>query len=132
MKKKKTLSRGKLVKELDKLFSQYTRLKDADHRGYVKCVTCGKIGHWKDNFQAGHFMSRKHYATRWDENNVKVQCKKCNMYGEGEQYKFSLYLGTELSQQLLLKSRKIVKLSNNDLVDMIIKYKEFVKTKINL
>ena len=77
-------------------------------------------------------MSRKHYATRWDENNVKVQCKKCNMYGEGEQYKFSLYLGTELSQQLLLKSRKIVKFSNNDLVDMIIKYKEFVKTKINL
>ena len=66
-------TRSKLVKKLDTVFSQYIRRSNADNNGYCTCVTCNKTFHWKE-IQAGHFMSRKHYSTRWDERNVKTQC----------------------------------------------------------
>ena len=76
----KKLTRSKLVKKLDAVFSQYIRLKDADEFGNATCFTCGKVDHWK-KLQNGHFQSRKHYATRWDEMNCQVQCVSgCNMY----------------------------------------------------
>lgn len=110
--------RSKLIKKLDVIFSQYTRLSNADKRGMCTCVTCKKQYYWK-NIQAGHFMSRKHYSTRWDESNVKPQCLACNMFKSGEQYKFSLFLGTKVSNDLYLKSKEIVKFTNQEIQDMI-------------
>ena len=123
MAKRKKPTRSKLVKKLDILFSQFVRLSNADKNGYCTCVTCGKKGHWKDgSMQAGHFMSRKHYNTRWDVRNVKPQCVGCNMFKSGEQYKYSIYLGSELSKELYLQSNKIVKFSNDELQQMIDRY----------
>jgi len=123
------IKRSTLIKNLDDIFSQYIRLNNADNRGYCSCVTCGKKGYWeKDGIHAGHFISRKHYATRWDENNVHPQCHYCNTYQYGEQYKFSLFLGSNLSEDLLSKSHSIVKYNNNDLVEMINMYKKIVIT----
>ena len=115
-------SRKTLVKKLDAVFSEYIRRRYAKN-DIAECVTCGKKDHWK-KLQAGHFMSRKHYSTRWDEQNVQVQCNACNVFRYGEQYKFSLYLGKELSDELYLKSHQTVKFSNIDLQDMIDVYKE--------
>jgi len=121
-------TRSKLVKKLDVVFSQYVRLSNADKRGYCTCVTCGKVGHWKTGgIQAGHFMSRKHYSTRWDERNVKPQCIACNVYRSGEQYKYSQYLGNKLSEQLHLKSQEITKFTSDELQDMIDDYSAKVK-----
>ena len=72
-------------------------------------------------------MSRKHYATRWNEDNVKPQCIGCNMFKAGEQYKFSLYLGGKLSEKLLKKSRETVKFADVDLLEMIEHYSNEVK-----
>jgi hypothetical protein len=72
-------------------------------------------------------MSRKHYSTRWDEENVQVQCKKCNMFNQGMQYEFSLHLGKRLSQKLHKKSKKITKISNLEIEEMIKKYKTLCK-----
>lgn len=128
MAKRKKPTRGKLVKKLDILFSQFVRLSNADKNGYCTCVTCGKKGHWKDgSMQAGHFMSRKHYNTRWDVRNVKPQCVGCNMFKSGEQYKYSIYLGSELSKELYLQSNKIVKFSNDELQEMIDRYSTELK-----
>ena len=124
---KKKLTRSKLVKKLDNIFSQYIRLSNSKN-GNCTCVTCGKVGHWKNGgIQAGHFMSRKHYATRWNEDNVKPQCIGCNMFKAGEQYKFSLYLGGKLSEELLQKSRETVKFADVDLLEMIEHYSNEVK-----
>ena len=70
-------TRSKLIKKLDTVFSQYVRLSNADDRGYCTCVTCGKKGQMEDrrNNQAGHFISRANYSTRWDERNVKPQSR---------------------------------------------------------
>ena len=120
-------TRSKLVKKLDVVFSKYIRLSSADNRGMCTCVTCGRQYHWK-NIQAGHFMSRKHYSTRWDERNVKSQCVGCNMFKSGEQYKYSLFLGSELANDLYLKSKELKKFSITDLEQMIDEYTTKLKT----
>ena len=117
----KKLSRSKLVKKLDTVFSKYIRISNADKNGYCTCVTCGVVKHWKE-IQAGHFMSRKHYSTRWDERNVSSQCLACNMFRQGEQYKYSLFLGKDEAEVLYLKSKETVKFTNYELEEMIKDY----------
>jgi hypothetical protein len=118
--------RSKLIKKLDVVFSQWVRLSNADHSGYCTCVTCEKRFHWKE-IQAGHFMSRKHYSTRWDENNVHPQCVACNVYRAGEQYKYSVFLGQYQAEELYLKSQELVKYTNVELEEMIEDYTERLK-----
>jgi len=124
----KKVSRSKLVKKLDAVFSQYIRLKDSVG-GYATCFTCGKKDHWK-KLQNGHFQSRKHYATRWDEQNCQVQCAGCNVFRYGEQFLFAKYLDERfyagLSDELYFKSKQIVKFSNVEIEEMILKYKNLV------
>jgi len=127
-KSKKKPSRSKLVKKLDAVFSQYIRLKDSVG-GYATCFTCGKKDHWK-KLQNGHFQSRKHYATRWDEQNCQVQCAGCNVFRYGEQFLFAKYLDERfyagLSDELYIKAKQIVKFTNSEIEDMILKYKKLV------
>lgn len=123
---KKDISRKKLVSKLDTIFSRYIRLKDADSNGNCSCFTCGNIYHWK-KIQGGHFQSRRHYSTRWCELNVKTQCAKCNLFSQGEQYIFGIKLGKEVANKLYLQSKKTVKLSNIDLLEMIDDYSKKLK-----
>ena len=118
-------SRKTLITKLDRVFSEYIRRRKAKN-DIAECVTCGKKDHWK-NLQAGHFMSRKHYATRWDDRNVEVQCVGCNVYRYGEQYKFSKYLGDDLADELLALSRETRKFSNIDIEEMIEQYCEKIE-----
>lgn len=72
--------RATAEKELWRLFSLYIRQRDAKERGkdgYVACITCGQVRHWK-GMDAGHYVSRRHQATLYMFNNVHAQCKGCN------------------------------------------------------
>lgn len=119
-------TRSKLIKTADKVFSEYIRRRNSNSLGMSECFTCGKIDHWK-NLQCGHFQSRKHYATRWDEKNCQVQCAGCNVFRYGEQYKFGLYLdkkyANNMSEKLMNKAKKTVKFSNYDIQEIIDHYK---------
>jgi len=126
MPKSKKPIKSKLVKKLDVVFSRWVRLSNADDKGYCECVTCSKKVYWKE-IQAGHFMSRRHYSTRWDQENVKPQCKACNIFGQGKQYEYSIYLGKSLSDDLLAKSRQLIKYSVVDLQNMIDFYENELK-----
>ena len=123
----KTIS--KLKKDLDKVFSLYIRLRHASKDGIVKCFTCDKTAHYK-KMHAGHFMSRKHHATRWNEHNVQVQCVKCNLFGQGEQYAFGKLLDIRIAEgkaeELQELSRTTVKYMRFEYEDMIKFYKEKV------
>ena len=118
-------TRKTLITKLDKVFSEYIRRRYAKNE-IATCVTCGKKDHWK-KLQAGHFMSRKHYATRFDEDNVEVQCSACNVFRYGEQYLFAKYLGTEKADMLLAKSRETVKFPDWEIQEMIELYKNKIK-----
>jgi NADH:ubiquinone oxidoreductase subunit F (NADH-binding) len=98
------------------------RSKDADHRGFVQCFTCGVFKHWK-TVDAGHFQSRAKFSTRFDERNVKPQCKTCNGFRSGEQWKFARHLdrvygeGTALEIEALSNTTK--KFSSEELEALV-------------
>ena len=126
----KTIS--KLKKELDKLFSLYIRLREAtEYEGLVQCFTCGIVRHYKDGMQNGHFQSRKHLSTRFDEENCQVQCVKCNVYAWGEQYKFALALdskyGEGKAEELQHLARTTLKISRIEYEEKISYYKSLVE-----
>ena len=125
---KKTVS--KLKKELDKWFSLYIRLREANEFGYCQCITCGVVRHYKDGMQNGHFQSRKHLSTRFDEENCQVQCVKCNVYAWGEQYKFALALdgkyGEGTAEELQFLARTTLKISRVEYEEKISYYKSLV------
>lgn len=88
-KKKDNLpTNGKKVKKsvdykakLDKVFSLYIRLRDSKPYGYkyFKCISCGKILPF-EKADAGHYLSRRHNSTRFDENNVHAECSYDNRF----------------------------------------------------
>ena len=124
-KKQKKISRSSLVKKLDTEFSIYIRKRYAKN-DISTCVTCNKSDQW-NKLQCGHFQSRKHYSTRWDEVNCQVQCYSCNVMRYGEQYKFGLFLnskyGNMTAENLLRISKQSVKIKDFELVEMIEYYK---------
>ena len=123
----KTIS--KLKKELDKWFSLFIRLRDANEYGMVQCFTSGRVYHYK-SIHAGHFMSRKRLATRWCELNVQPQSPADNLFGQGEQYKFSLNLdakyGDGAAEELQIKSMQTLKMTRVDYEEKICYYKSLV------
>ena len=125
----KTIS--KLKKELDKWFSLFIRLREATAEGSVQCFTCSRISHYKSGMQNGHFQSRRHHSTRWNELNCQVQCVKCNMYEQGEQFRFGIGLdgkyGEGTSEELEFLARTIMKVSRIDYEEKISYYKDAVE-----
>ena len=125
----KTIS--KLKKELDKWFSLFIRLREATSEGSVQCFTCSRISHYKSGMQNGHFQSRRHHSTRWNELNCQVQCVKCNMYEQGEQFRFGIGLdgkyGEGTSEELEFLARTIMKVSRIDYEEKISYYKDLVE-----
>lgn len=126
------MKRSTLVKKLDKIFSIWIRSKDADHAGMVDCFTCGVTKNWKYEIDAGHFQSRGKYATRWDEQNVKPQCKRCNGFRGGEQYRFAKNLdilyGEGTAEWLEFESNQSARFTNDELLVKIKQYTELVKS----
>ena len=124
----KTIS--KLKKELDKWFSLYIRLRKATDTGLAQCYTCGKVVHYK-KLQCGHFQSRKFLPTRFNEQNCQVQCAKCNIFSQGEQWLFGLKLdkdyGIGTAQDLELLSKSTVKITRVEYNENITYYKTLVK-----
>ena len=125
----KKTQRKKLIEKLDKIFSIYIRRRNAIN-DIAECFTCGKQDHWK-KLQNGHFQSRKHYSTRWHEQNCQVQCAGCNVFRYGEQFKFARNLDNTfydgLADELHIEANKTVKLDNTDLQMLIEKYEMLIK-----
>ena len=61
---------------LDTVFSKYIRLRDAMPSGTFRCISCGKIK-TLDQADCGHYFSRTHMSTRFDEDNCNAECRYC-------------------------------------------------------
>ncbi len=68
-----------LVANLDKAFSRYVRLRDAMPGGCFRCISCGRIKPL-EQADCGHYHSRRHMSTRWDEDNAHAECRACNRF----------------------------------------------------
>ena len=115
------LSLAGLKRKLDKVFSEYTRRRFADENGYVACVSCGVVKHWKE-MQAGHFVTRRRLATRWDVENTAPQCGKCNVLLRGNPAGYARWLvnryGQSIFADLVQRSHKPVKFTRADINQM--------------
>ena len=111
----------KLKKEAWRIFSLWIRKRDK-----FCCITCGKKG--EGSFMhAGHFISRKHNATMFNEKNVAAQCMNCNLWGYGNMGVYALILqekyGEKIIEELTQESQKIKKFTELELKNIIEKYK---------
>lgn len=123
--KPKSKPKGYYVRKLDAAFSIYIRKSYANDFGMVACYTCGAVKHWKD-MQNGHFISRAHMNTRWDEANCRVQDPACNIFKGGNMVEFSYRLLKEIGEkgvdELMKKKKEIRQFSIAELKEMIQKY----------
>ena len=98
-----------LKAKLDKVFSLYIRARDsAPYQGkYFKCISCGKILPISQA-DCGHYINRRHMATRFSEINCHAQCRSCNRFDEGNimEYRKTLVQIYGEEQVLLLEASK--------------------------
>jgi hypothetical protein len=104
---KSVRDKGYWKRQADKWFSEFIRLRDSDERGRVKCVTCSHTNHWRQ-LQNGHWITRGHEATRYDEQNCHTQCRGCN-YNGGQHLKHAAAIeemyGAETCENMERKAR---------------------------
>ena len=73
---------------------------------------------------AGHFHSRRHMTTRFDEDNVSSECRFCNRFSADHLIK---KIGTQRFQLLEVKAHSIKKWSCFELEQLIKYYTVLVK-----
>ena len=122
-----------LKAKLDKVFSEYIRLRDTSGHskdGYFKCISCGQI---KAYYQAdcGHYIGRQHMATRYNEINCNAQCRFCNRFNEGLKggYRHGLVQKYGEDKVLLLESQQVktAKISVFEYEELIKFYQQKIK-----
>ena len=120
----------KLVEKLDKIYSKYVRLVEADEFGKVRCFTCDKVYDW-DKIDCGHYVSRMYKNTRWTRENTQPQCRSCNRFHEGMKDVFALKLqkkyGDDILQVLNDRKNEDYKWTESDLEELITYYNNRVK-----
>lgn len=118
--KKRQESVSSLKKRLDAVFSLWIRNRD---RGV--CYTCGVQKPIKQ-MQNGHYISRSHSNTRYDELNCHCQCVACNVFKHGnmDAYAFNLMeeFGGGILQELNKRKQVIKQFTKNELQELITKY----------
>ena len=127
---KKSPSLSALVERLDKVFSKYIRLRDAMPSGLFRCISCGKI---KPIGQAdcGHFHSRTHMSTRFDEDNCHAECRYCNRFSADHLIGYRENLIRKIGEQryllLEVKAHETRKWSHFELEQLVKYYKALVE-----
>lgn len=118
------------MEKLDKIFSEYVRIRDADASGYVHCYCCGYPIHWT-NAQAMHFMNRRHLGTRFNEENVNAGCPPCNMYQNGNLEAYEAHLireyGDSIIDKLTMLKTTVMKFAPYEIEEMTDHYRREVK-----
>lgn len=132
--KKRQASQATLVKKLDKVFSQYIRLRDSDANGYCRCISCNRVHYWKD-IQNGHYMSRRYLSTRFDEMNCNAQCVACNIFNQGniQMYRQNLIkkIGEKNVDYLEYKAKGTIKRYSIFELQELIKYYSVLVKKLS-
>ena len=128
--KKRQPSLSSLVSKLDKVFSQYIRLRDAMPSGVFRCISCGQIKPIS-KADCGHFYSRRHMSTRFDEDNCNAECSYCNRFNaehlKGYQDNLIRKIGLQRFELLSVRVNETKKWSCFEIETLIKHYQNKVK-----
>ena len=108
--------------------SKAIRMEAADDDGgYVECVTCKRVRHFKDNMHAGHFIDSRANAILFDERGIHPQCYGCNVLCNGQKDEYWVFMeqhyGREVIDELRLAKWEIVKFTADELREKTAAYK---------
>jgi hypothetical protein len=133
-------TKSELLREADRLFSQFIRNRDADKNGNIACVCCGKIYNLEQVDKEGkkivqplHFIDRGVYSLRFDEDNCHAGCSYCNldMFLNKNGFAYRRYLefmnmtyGEEMVTEMALAHRRINKITEQQLKTVIEYYSQ--------
>ena len=133
-KPKKPKSINKLKGEVWKVFSEYIRKRDClattSTLDSGKCVSCGEE-HPIGDCDAGHFISGRGNAILFDETCVHLQCKRCNLFLNGNQLPYrraivSMY-GEGYDEYLERKSKETKQFERWELEALRDSYRQKIK-----
>lgn len=120
-----------LIRKLDKIFSEYIRLRDSKPYGYkyFRCISCGQLKPY-DQMDCGHFIGRMHMATRFDEQNCHGECRMCNRFSADHmiyyQRNLESKIGKDRLEMLIARGRNTKKWTHWELEILIKHYTEEV------
>ena len=99
-------------------FQKLRRLKEANDDGYVRCISCGKVIHWKEA-QGGHYIPRSYRATELEEDNVNPQCEYCNLKlnGNTAMYRINLIKKIGIERVERLENMALAERGNQDAME---------------
>ena len=115
-------SRPDWLKEAQKAFNEFIRLRDAD----LPCISCGR--YHNGQYHAGHYRSVGACPElRFNEDNVHKQCSVCNNHKSGNaiEYRINLIrkIGLERVEFLERHDHQPLKLSIDEIKELIKFYK---------
>ena len=119
-------SRPDWLKEAQKAFNEFIRLRDKD----LPCISCGR--YHAGQYHAGHYRSVGAYPElRFNEDNVHKQCSVCNNHKSGNaiEYRINLIrkIGLERVEFLERHDHQPLKLSIDEIKELIKFYKATCK-----
>lgn len=125
----------KLKEKLDRIFSQYIRLRDMMMPGRVfRCISCGTVMSIRQA-DCGHYINRQHMATRYSEVNCNAQCRHCNRFDEGNMsgYRAGLVKKYGETKVIMLEAQKneVRKYSDFEYQALIAHYQKEVKRMLD-
>lgn len=114
-----------LIEIVQNTCNDYIRMRDGKY-----CISCGKSGNVRA-YHAGHFKPKGgNSALRFDENNIHVQCYRCNVKLSSNQsgYRPALIEKIGIDEVLRLETTKNTKKwTVEELKDIIKYYKQKIK-----
>ena len=105
------------------LLREYVRLRD---RG-KPCISCGRF---YEHMDAGHYYGKGAYPNlKYDETNIYMQCKKCNMEGNVQGMKEGIrrLYGQKVLDDLEIKARACTRLRKADKKLLMVYFKQKIK-----
>lgn len=83
-----------------KVYSDYLLITKST-KGICKCITCGATKRWDDpEMHPGHFRKQGDSAfLKYVDNNVRPQCKRCNVMRDGELSRYTLFMLDEFDEE---------------------------------
>ena len=124
--KEKLKSRSDWLKDLQRVFNEFIRLRDVD----LPCISCGR--YHNGQYHAGHYRSVGACPElRFNEDNVHKQCSACNSHLSGNilEYRLGLIekIGLERVEFLERKDHPPLKLSVEEIKELIKVYRAKVR-----
>lgn len=96
-----------------KNFQRLRRLEEANVDGLERCISCGKVLHWKE-MQGGHYVSRRVEATCIEPDNVWPQCSSCNCYKAGNYVNYRINLVKQIGEERVKRLEYMMAASHGD------------------